>query len=137
MNLIKINVYGEGYHSGRSYEETIFLLEEDYKLLGEDLQDKEIYLGELDGKHSEVYGEIDVDIISEYSQLNYDFGLSDDGDMLYWELNDLTDNLNEMIEKANKYISTIDSMTTVSFNIRKSQAEKVKLIVNDFINSDK
>ena len=42
-----------------------------------------------------------------------------------------------MIEKANKYISTIDSMTTVSFNIRKSQAEKVKLIVNDFINSDK
>ena len=33
MNLIEINVYGEGYHSGKSYEETIFLLEEDYKLL--------------------------------------------------------------------------------------------------------
>ena len=41
MNLVKINVYGEGYHSGKEYNETIFLLEEDYKLLGEDLQDKE------------------------------------------------------------------------------------------------
>lgn len=137
MNLVKINVYGEGYHSGRSYEETIFLLEEDYKLLDEDLQDKEIYLGELDGKHSEVMGEIDVNIISEYSQLNYDFEVSNDGDTLYWELNELTNNLSEMIEKANKYISTIDSMTTVSFSVRKSQVERVKAIVNDFINGEK
>lgn len=137
MNLIEINVYGSGYHSGKSYDETIFLLEEDYKLLGEDLQDKEIYLGELDGKHSEVMGEIDVDIISEYSQLNYNFEVSNDGDTLYWELNELTNNLSEMIEKANKYISTIDSMTTVSFNVRKSQVEKVNSIVNEFINIDK
>lgn len=137
MNLIKINVYGEGYHSGAEYNETIFLLEEDYKLLSENLQDKEIYLGELDGKHSEVMGEIDVEIISEDCQLNYDFGVSNDGDVLYWELNNLADNLNEMIEKANKYISTIDSMTTVSFSVRKSQVERVRAIVNEFINSDK
>lgn len=136
MNLIKINVYGEGCHSGKSYDETILLLEEDYKLLYDDLQDKEIYLGELDGKHSEVYGEIDIDTISEDSQLNYDFKVSDDGDMLYWELDELTDNLSEMIKKANKYISTIDSMTTVSFNIRKSQVEKVNSIVHEFINNN-
>ena len=133
MNLIKINVYGEGYHSGAEYNETIFLLEEDYKLLSENLQDKEIYLGELDGKHSEVMGEIDVEIISEACQLNYDFGVSDDGDTLYWELNELTDNLKSMIERANKYISTIDSMTTISFNVRKSQVKTVKEIVNEFI----
>ena len=137
MNLIKINVYGEGYHSGVEYNETIFLLEEDYKLLSEDLQDKEIYLGELDGKHSEVMGEIDIDLIIEDSQLNYDFEVSNDGDILYWELNELTNNLSGMIEKANKYISTIDNMTTVSFNVRKSQVKTVKEMVNEFINNDK
>ena len=49
MNLVNINVYGGGYYSGSSYEESIFLLEEDYKELGKDLDGIEVYLGELDG----------------------------------------------------------------------------------------
>ena len=45
MNLVNINVYGEGYYSGSSYEESIFLLEEDYKELGKDLDGIEVHLG--------------------------------------------------------------------------------------------
>ena len=52
MNLVNINVYGEGYYSGSSYKETIFLLEEDYNSLEEDFDGKIMDLGELDGKHS-------------------------------------------------------------------------------------
>lgn len=125
MNLVKISVYGEGYYSGNSYEETIFLLEEDYKLLGEDFDSKEIYLGELDGKHSEVYGEVDVEIIPYDKQMNYNFKRNNDDDTLYWELDRHTDNINEMIHRANTYINGLDSMVDVTYTIRKSKVEEL------------
>lgn len=134
MNLVAISVYGEGYYSGSSYEETIFLLEEDYKSLGVDLREKDICLGELDGKHSCVYGEADVDLIDEERQRKYNFRTENDGDTLYWELMDeVTGELPAMIDRAWKYIKTIDTLITVSFKVRESQVDAVKEAVEKII----
>lgn len=133
MNLVKISLQAEGYYSGQTYEETIFLLEDDYKLLEQDVTKFEIYIGELDGKHSEVKGYITLTIINEKEQENYNFEVENDSDYLYDGLHDVTNDLDKLIDKAEDYISTIDSMTTITFNVRKSKVEELKRMVNEFI----
>ncbi|EQB4340947.1 hypothetical protein ACYJ2U_001665 [Clostridium botulinum] len=134
MNLVNINVYGEAYYSGVEYRETIFLLEEDYIKLEKDFNRMEIGLGELDGKHSEVFGEVEVEYITEEKQLDYRYNFyDDDGDRLYWELfnvaYDKKMKLEEMIERSNDYISNLDSLIDVTHTVRKSQVKKL----NDWI----
>ena len=133
MNLVNINVYGEGYYSGSSYEESIFLLEEDYKELGKDLDGIEVYLGELDGKHSEVYGEVYVEIITEEMQKTYNFNKNNDGEELYDLIEELSPNSKNMIERAKKYIETLDSLVDITFTVKKSQVEKIKEVVLELI----
>ena len=133
MNLVNINVYGGGYYSGSSYEESIFLLEEDYKELGKDLDGIEVYLGELDGKHSEVYGEVYVEIITEEMQKTYNFNKNNDGEKLYDLIEELSPNSKNMIERAKKYIETLDSLVDITFTVKKSQVEKIKEVVLELI----
>ena len=134
MNLVNINVYGEGYYSGNSYKEAIFLLEEDYNSLEEDFNGKIMDLGELDGKHSQVDGEIYVEIITEEEQLNYKFDVSNDGESLYWELDSINTNIDEMIKRANNYIESLDRLVEVKFTVKKSQIEAVNNAVYEIIN---
>lgn len=133
MNLVNISVYGEGYYSGSSYEESIFLLEEDYKELGKDLDGIEVHLGELDGKHSEVYGAVYVEIITEEMQKTYNFNKNNDGEELYDLIEELSPNSKNMIERAKKYIETLDSLVDITFTVKKSQVEKIKEVVLELI----
>ena len=133
MNLVNINVYGEGYYSGSSYEESIFLLEEDYKELGKDLDGIEVYLGELDGKHSEVYGEVYVEIITEEMQKTYNFNKNNDGEKLYDLIEELSPNSKNMIKRAKKYIETLDSLIDITFTVKKSQVGKIREVVSELI----
>lgn len=133
MNLVNINVYGEGYYSGSSYEESIFLLEEDYKELGKDLDGIEVYLGELDGKHSEVYGEVYVEIITEEMQKTYNFNKNNDGEKLYDLIEELSPNSKNIIKRAKKYIGTLDSLIDITFTVKKSQVGKIREVVSELI----
>ncbi|MBD5589273.1 hypothetical protein [Clostridium botulinum] len=134
MNLVKLNLYGEAYYSGQEYNETIFLLEGDYLKLEQDFNGMEISLGELDGKHSEVYGEVEVEYISEEKQLDYKYNTCDDGECLYWELYESAHDmkLEEMIKRTNDYINNLDSLVEVTYTIRKSQVKKL----NDWIDNN-
>lgn len=133
MNLVNINVYGEGYYSGSSYEESIFLLEEDYKELGKDLDGIEVHLGELDGKHSEVYGQVEVEIITEEMQKTYNFNKNNDGEELYDLIEELSPNSKNMVERAKKYIETLDSLIDITFTVKKSQVGKIREVVSELI----
>lgn len=136
MELVKLNCYGEAYYSGATYDETIFLLKEDYEKLNWDLSKEEVWLGELDGKHSEVYGDVYVYKISEEEQENYNFETVDDGDCLFnhliYEREDITEEIIEaMMKRALDYIDTIDSMVEVCYRVRKSQVKYLDRVYND------
>ena len=136
MELVKLSCYGEGYYSGATYYETIFLLKEDYEKLNWDLSEEEVWLGELDGKHSEVYGDVYVNEISEEEQENYNFETDDDGDCLFnhliYEKKDITEEIIEaMIKRALDYIDTIDSMVEVCYTVKKSQVKYLDRVYND------
>lgn len=132
MNLVKLDLYGCGCYSGQEYREVIFLLEDDYKSLDEDLNGIEVSLGELDGKHSEVYGKVEVEIVTEEQQQNYNFEYDCDGDNLYYEIeNEYTREIEEMIKRANEYIASLDSLVTIEFTVKKSTVSKIRKVVNE------
>ena len=136
MNLVKLHCCGEGYYSGKTYNETIFLLEEDYEKLNWDLDEEEVYIGELDGKHSEVYGEVCVCKIKEEDQENYDFGIIDDGKCLFnhliYEREDITkEMLGEMMKRAFDYIESMDSLVEVTYKVKRSQVKYLDKVYNE------
>lgn len=59
MELVNVNLYAEGYYSGATYEDNIWIKESSYEKL-RDIFPTEISCGELDGKHSEVMGEVEI-----------------------------------------------------------------------------
>lgn len=136
MELVKLSCYGEGYYSGAIYSETIFLLKEDYEKLNWDLSKEEVWLGELDGKYSEVYGNVYVREISEEEQEDYNFEEASVGNGLYYHLietrEDITEEIIEaMIKRALDYIDTIDSMVEVCYTVKKSQVKYLDRVYND------
>ena len=136
MELVKLSCYGEGYYSGATYYETIFLLKEDYEKLNWDLTKEEVWLGELDGKYSEVYGNVYVREISEEEQEDYNFEEANVGNGLYYHLietrEDVTEEIIEaMIKRALDYIDTIDSMVEVYYTVKKSQVKYLDRVYND------
>lgn len=136
MELVKLSCYGEGYYSGAIYNEAIFLLKEDYEKLNWDLTKEEVWLGELDGKHSEVYGNVYVREISEEEQEDYNFEEAGVGNRLYYHLietrEDITKEMIEaMIKRALDYIDTIDSMVEVYYTVKKSQVKYLDRVYNN------
>ena len=136
MDLVKLYCYGEAYYSGATYREVIYLLKEDYRKLNWDLTEEEIWLGELDGKHSEVYGDVFISEIKEEEQENYNFETDDDGDCLFnhliYEREGITEEMIEgMVKRALDYIETIDSLVDVTYRVRKSQVKYLDRVYND------
>lgn len=60
MNVVNLCFSAEGYYSGQVYEENVTISEEFYEKIKDKVSEMEVYISELDGKHSEVLGEIDV-----------------------------------------------------------------------------
>lgn len=82
MNIVNLCFYAEGYHSGAEYEENITVSEEFFEKIKEVVKDMEVYVYELDGKHSEVLGCIEVQYFSEE-------------DIKEWSLSDLNKTKND------------------------------------------
>ncbi len=60
-----IYIEGSAYYSGATYSEILYLPLDVYETLAKPIEDLEIGLGELDGKHSEVFAHATVVIQDE------------------------------------------------------------------------
>ena len=130
MNLVKLSLYARGCYSGVEYNEVVFMLEEDYKTLGVDLEGLEVCVGELDGKHSDMNGDVEATIIEESKQEDYNYDNMNDGIYLICKIYDIAktkgiseETIKEMIVRADEYIDSLDSIVEVSYNVKKSQVK--------------
>lgn len=86
--IVRISAYGEGYYSGATAYGEAYLPKEIYDLHKEQLCDLSVYVGDLDGKHSEVECDIDFetlkmrDLLLEDSNTN-DYDREIDDDIIY------------------------------------------------------
>lgn len=79
----KVKLYAEARYSGATYMETIFVKDIEKALT---LDDTEIGVGELDGKHSEVIGCVEVEIVDETYFIENPAPKNDEGDHLLWHI---------------------------------------------------
>lgn len=135
MNLVNIGVYAEGYYSGSSYSENVLIKEESYEKIKADIPE-EIFCGELDGKHSQVYGEVEVELYKEGDLLTYT-NEDCDGDTLKYEIVDVFKKYNiDFGKESNEieaYLSSLDRYCDMTIRVKKSKLDKVSKIVDALI----
>lgn len=135
MELVNINLFAEAYYSGRTYEDNIWIKKSSYeKLMG--VFPEEISCGELDGKYSEVVGEVEVQDYSytdEYYAKNAD--IAHDGDYLEWSLRDLYESNGldwvEEQKEINEYLSHLDSYEEVTVSVPHSKVKELMKFVDN------
>lgn len=133
MELVNINLFAEGYYSGSTYEDNIWIKKSSYEKLM-DVFPEEISCGELDGKHSEVMGEVEVQDYSytdEYYAKNSN--TINDGDYLEWSLRDLYEsnglNLVEEQKEITEYLNHLDLYEDVTVSVPHSKVKELMKFV--------
>ncbi len=139
MDIVKLNVYAEAYYSGATYEEDVVISRNLYEKIKEELNEYDsennenasgIYVGELDGKHSEVEGDLSIEVYSEDEVADCDWNLNEDGDRLYYKVKDICDekdlDLDEDIKAVKEYLKNVDSYVEISIMAKKSNVDKIR-----------
>ncbi len=138
MNVVNLCFYAEGYYSGQTYEENVIISEELYEKIKDRVSEMEVYIDELDGKHSEVLGEIDIQPCNEKDIPEWYTNASNDGEKfrerLYYICEDLGLDLNSDEENVDEYIETLDYNIDVTVSIKKSDKDKLLKFVENLKN---
>ena len=136
MNIVKLEVFGEGHYSGATYDEVIYLFEEDYNKIKKFVPES-IILFDLDGEYSEQEEDVYIEVILEKDLLTRNFEDKDenDGDSLLYciedELCKTGYNIHEMVKNANTYINKLDTIVPVTCYIKKSKKSELRKIVDE------
>lgn len=135
MELVNVNLFAEAYYSGITYEDNIWIKKTSYEKLMS-VFPEEISCGELDGKHSEVMGEVEVQDYSytdEYYAKNAD--ITNDGDYLELSLRDLYEsNGLDWVEEQKEiieYLSYLDLYEEVTVSVPHSKVEELMKFVDN------
>lgn len=134
---VQVSVFGEGYHSGTEYWEGVILTKEIWEKIKDEIGDT-ISLGELDGKHSDVQGTIDVDFLSE-DDMKEESDCENDGDDLYYEIINAMrlkgyNSPEEIIEKIDHEVNQLIEfkLIEVKMRIRKDKVEEFYRCIEQF-----
>lgn len=138
MNVVNLCFYAVGYYSGQTYEENVLISEEFYKKIEDRVSQMKIYISELDGKHSEVLGEIDVQPCDEKDIPEWYTNPDNDGESfreeLYYLCEELGLDLSLDEENVDKYIKTLDHNINVTVSIKKSDKNRLLKFVESLKN---
>lgn len=129
MKLVNVNLYACGYYSDSEYEDNIWIKKSSYEKL-KDVFPKEISCGELDGKHSEVMGDIDIqdewETDEEYAKAGVE---TCDGDYLEHELREIYENngidWKDEQKEIKEYFDKLDVWENVTVWIPGSKKEEL------------
>ena len=131
MNVVNLCFYAEGYYSGQEYEENVTISEEMYENIKHEIADMKVYVSELDGKHSEVLGEIDVQPCEESEIENCYSETNIDGDSFWYRLQEVCQakglDIVKDVEEVEKYIKGLDFNVEVTLTVRKSKVDELKV----------
>lgn len=129
MELVNVCLFAEGYYSRRTYEDNIWIKKTSYEKLI-DIFPTEIGCGELDGKYSDVMGEVEIqDDWHTDEEIARAGNAKHDGDYLEWELKDLYKNNNIDWDSEQKeikeYFDNLDVWEEVTVTIPLSKKTKL------------
>lgn len=118
-------------------------VEKAYKLAKQTWHEKEICVGELDGKHSEVYGNVYVDFFDEENIKSQYNEPSNDGSYLMEELlytNGFKDYrehskiIKEIADNVFTVVSKIGEYVEIKYRVPKEKVTELNKLVEEFLN---
>ena len=117
--IVKISAFAEGCYSGATAYGELYMPYDFYLKNKENLGDLVVYVGELDGKHSEVECDIDFEemIIHEYlssSSTDYDEYDNTIDEHLYFKLCDIFNLNDEQGDVLSGFSNTIDGLEKIN-----------------------
>ena len=130
INVVNLCFYAEGYYSGQEYEENVTISEEMYKKIKNEIDNMEVYISDLDGKHSEVLGKIDVQPCKESEIADWYSDTKNDGDSFWERLQEICQvkglDIVKDVKEVEKFIQSLDFNVEVTLSIRKSKVDELK-----------
>jgi len=140
MDLVKITAYARGEYSENEYCEERFITKDSYDIIANKLKESEIYICELDGKHSQCECDIDIEHFNDELLRESNLELIKNGDDLYYLLSELYSSrpITFVQEQSliNEYISTLDTYQSVTVQVRKSQVDKLKAYAKELVTQE-
>lgn len=138
MELVNVCLFAEGYYSEATYEDNIWIKKSSYEKL-RDIFPTEISCGELDGKHSDVMGEVEIQndwhTDEEYAKAG---GAKCDGDILKFSLKDLYESNSidweEEQKEIKEYLDSLDLYEDVTVCIPSSKKSELMEFVETLKN---
>ena len=130
MNVVNLCFYAEGYYSGQTYEENILISENLYEKIKDKVEEMEVCVCELDGKHSQVWGDIEAELCEEKDIPKWYKNLTDDGETFWIDLEELCQeeglDLSADVEEVKEYVKSLDYCVDITVSVKKSNVEKLK-----------
>ena len=130
MNVVNLCFYATGYYSGREYEENVTISEEMYEKIKDKIDNMEVYIADLDGKYSEILGEIDIQPCEESEIADWYSETKNDGESFWERLQEICQNkgldIVKDVEEVEKFIKSLDFCVEVTLRIRKSKVDELK-----------
>ena len=125
MNVVNLCFYAEGYYSGQEYEENITISEDMYENIKHEIDDMQVYISSLDGKHSEVLGDIDIQPCEENNIKDWYLEAKNDGESFWERLQEVCKakglDIVKDVEEVKNYINKLDFNVEVTLTVRKSK----------------
>ena len=142
MDIINLCFYAEGYYSGSTYEENITVSKEFYEKIREKVEEMEVCVYELDGKHSTTYGNIEVQSCNEEDIIDWWEETKNDGSFFYSELSWICQcyfnlDLDKEIKEVEEYIDSLDTYVEIEVRVKKSQMDKLVEFMHKLDNESK
>lgn len=132
--FVHLKVEAEGHYSGATYEDEVFLTPEMYEAIGSEIG-TEFNCGELDGKHSEVITDIDVQFLTEQDLATFPFLEGGDGGLHDLCTDYLWDDKKELEAFKKLQSEVLDYLKvqemTIKFN--KDDKEKIEELLKGYI----
>lgn len=142
MDVVNLAFYACGYYSGSTYEENIAVSKEFYEKIKDRVEEMEVCVYELDGKHSTTYGNIEVQSCNEEDIIDWWKETKNDGSFFYSELSWICQcyfnlDLDKEIKEVEEYIDSLDTYVEIEVRVKKSQMDKLVEFMHKLDNESK
>lgn len=132
---VRLSVDITAFYSGNTYYEEVFIPKSVWEEIKSEIK-MFIYLHSLDGKHSEVKAEIDVEEFNENQLAVYQAAQLNDGDKLLnhiYEYLDVVTYDNHYLLNVQQQVEALCQVETLSIKIPKNKKEEILELLKDYI----
>jgi|GEM_PF-5945352 len=132
---VRLSVDVTAYYSGNTYYEEVFLPKEVWDEIKDEMS-MYIYIYELDGKHSEVKAEIDVEEFNENELVTYLPDQENDGEDLFYHIYEYLDENkynDEYLLNVQEEVENLRQVETLTIKIKTQDKDQVMKLLKDYL----